>query len=147
MTLIRYNNRFPRFFDDFFTKELNGWMNSESQVANYTLPAVNVKETEEGFELELAVPGMKKEDFKVELDQDMITISAEKEHKTEEKNKEGRYSRREFQYHSFRRSFRLPKHQINGDKVEARYENGILYLNIPKREEAKVKPARQIEIA
>jgi HSP20 family protein len=146
MTLIRYNNHFPSFFDDFFTKEMNGWMNGRREEEASTLPAVNVKENDEGFHLEVAVPGMNKEDFKVELDSDVLTISAKKESKHEEKE-EGRYSRREFHYHSFKRRFRLPKNQVEGDKVEARYENGILHLNIPKREEARVKPARTIEIA
>jgi HSP20 family protein len=144
MTLVRYNNWFPRFFDDNFTKELDQWFGNEGASMKGTVPAVNVKESKDGFELEVAVPGMKKDDFKVEINNDVLTISAKQEDKKDEK---GNYTRREFHYHSFQRSFRLPKHQVDGDKIAAKYENGVLYLNVPKREEAKEKPARMIEIA
>ncbi len=144
MTLITYNNRFPRFFDDFFTKTLDQrWNNNIST----SLPAVNVKETEGGFELEVAAPGLKKEDFKVELNKDVLTISSEKEYKNEEKDQEGKYTKREFKYQSFQRSFRLPEGVVNGEKIQAKYENGILYLSLPKREEAKPKAARLIDVA
>lgn len=146
MTLIRFNNRFPRFFDDTLTKEMDQWF-EKNRGFNPTVPAVNVKETEDGFALEVAVPGMKKEDFKVELDHDILTIFSEKEDKKEEKDKEGKYTQREFSYQSFKRSFRLPKGVVDREKIQARYENGILYLNLPKKEEVKPKPARQIEVA
>ncbi len=147
MALIRYNNRFPKFFDDNFTKELDQWFGLESSGAKSTLPAVNVKENKDAFTLEVAVPGMKKEDFKVEINNDVLTISAKQEDKKEEKAEDGNYTRREFSYQSFERSFRLPKNQVDGDHIAARYEHGILQLNVPKREEAKEKPARLIEIA
>jgi HSP20 family protein len=147
MTLVRYNNWFPRFFDDNFTKELDQWFGHEGNSFKSTMPAVNVKESENAFEVEVAVPGMKKEDFKVELNNDVLTIAAKQEDKKEEKDSEGKYTRREFHYHSFQRSFRLPKNQVDGDHIAAKYENGVLYLNVPKKEEAKQKPARLIEIA
>ena len=146
MTLIRYNDLFPRFFDDNFTKEVDQWFGNGQQ-RQASVPAVNVKEEADAYQVEVAVPGMKKEDFKVELDHDLLKISAHQEDKKEEKDEAGKYTRREFRYQSFERSFRLPKNQVNGDKIEARYEDGILHLHLPKREEAKVKPARLIDIA
>lgn len=150
MTLISYNNTFPKFFavpgrDKFFTRDVDHWFTNEKNKA--LLPAVNVKEKESGYELEVAAPGRKKEDFKIELNQDVLTISSEKEHKKEEKDKDGTYTQREFSYQSFSRSFRLPKGKVDGEKIQARYENGILHLSLPKKEEAKPKPARLIEIA
>jgi len=146
MTLIRYNNWMPKFFDDNFTKELDQWFGHENAGFNST-PAVNVKENKDAYELEVAVPGMKKEDFKIEIDKDVLTIAAQTEDKKEDSDKEDNYLRREFHYQSFKRSFRLPKNQVNGDKIAAKYKDGVLYLNVPKREEAKEKPARMIEIA
>ncbi len=145
MTLIRYNNRFPAFFDDFLTKDVEKWFDGNNGF-NTSLPAVNVKESEEGYEVEVAAPGMSKEDFKVEVEHDVLTISSEKEQKNEEKE-EGKYTKREFSYQSFQRSFRLPEGQVDGDKIKARYENGILHLSLPKREEVKPKPARLIKVA
>lgn len=146
MTLISYNNAFPKLFDDFFTRDIDHWFNNEKS-PKATLPAVNVKVNEDSYALEVAVPGRKKEDFKIELNQDVLTISSEKEHKKEEKDKEGNYTQREFSYQSFQRSFRLPKGKVDSEKIQARYEDGILHLSLPKKEEAKPKPARQIEIA
>jgi len=147
MTLIRYNDFLPRFFDDNFTKELDQWFGSNQQPSKSFSPAVNVKEEKDAYQVEVAVPGMKKEDFKVEIDHDLLKVSAKQEDKKEEKEENGKYMRREFRFKSFERSFRLPKNEINGDNIEARYEDGILFLNLPKREEAKEKPARLIDIA
>ncbi|WPP50214.1 Hsp20/alpha crystallin family protein [Catalinimonas niigatensis] len=147
MTLVRYNNWLPKFFDDNFTKELEHRFDHNSYGSKSSIPAVNVKETKNAFELEVAVPGMKKDDFKVEINNDVLTIAAKQEDKKEEKDDNGKYTRREFHYHSFQRSFRLPKNQVDGDNIAAKYEHGVLYLNVPKREEAKEKPARLIEIA
>ena len=144
MTLVRYNNRFPRFFDDFFTKDLDGFLNSVQ--GNVNTPAVNVKENEDGFQVEVVAPGFNKEDFKVELDGDVLTIANEQEENSEEKGQDT-YVKREFRYHAFRRSFRLPENVVDGDKINARYEAGILHLTLPKREEVKPKPARLIDIA
>lgn len=143
MKLIRYNNAFPRFFDDFVTKELDQLFDT-SGFQGRRLPATNVKETEDHYALELAVPGFAKEDFKVELDQDLLTVSVEKEDNQEEKNDE--FVKREFRYHNFSRSFRLPENAVDGDKIVAKYDTGILTLTLPKREEVKPKPARTIEI-
>jgi HSP20 family protein len=148
MAIMRKNDwqpMLPGFFNDFMTKDLWDWGLNNNSVTNTTIPAVNIKETNDTFDVEVAAPGMKKDDFKVELDGNMLTISSEK---TDERNqKEGeRYSRREFSYQSFQRTFQLPKDVVDADKIEARYENGLLHLVIPKKEEAKPKPPRMIQI-
>lgn len=143
MKLIRYNTGFPRFFDDFVTRDLEQFFDA-SGLQNRRLPATNVKETEDHFALELSVPGFNKEDFKVELDQHVLTVSVEKEDKQEEKNDQ--YVKQEFRYHNFKRSFNLPENAVDGEKIEARYDAGVLYVTLPKREEVKPKPARTIEI-
>lgn len=143
MTLVkRSNDLFPSLLDDFFGRD---WFNS-GQTAGSTMPAVNLKEDENNFEVELAAPGMSKNDFKIELDNNLLTISCEKEERHEEKGEKGQYARREFNYRSFQRSFNLPN-TIESDKINARYTDGILKLTIPKKEEAKKRAARQIEIS
>ncbi|MDX2283055.1 MAG: Hsp20/alpha crystallin family protein [Bacteroidia bacterium] len=146
MTLVKFNrNRFapvfPALFSDFFGRDLANWDQDF-----YTQPAVNVKETETGFQLEVAAPGMGKDDFRVELDQDVLTISSRKEASHEEKNGEGRYTRREFRYQAFTRRFTLPDN-VDAEKIQAKYEHGVLHLTLPKREAAVVPAARQIEIS
>jgi HSP20 family protein len=117
-----------------------------SNYSDTTLPAVNIRETKDSYEVEMAAPGMKKEDFKIELDRNILTISSEKSEEHEEQGEEEKYSRKEFSYQSFQRSFNLPKEVVDEDKIEARYREGVLHLTIPKREEAKQKPPRKIEI-
>ena len=141
MTLIRRtNNLFPTLFDDNFGRDLflNNGFNSFNSA-----PAVNVKEAADNYEVEMAAPGMNKKDFKIELDNQVLTISYEMEEA--ENSKEENYSKREFSYSSFQRSFTLPK-TVENDKIKATYTDGILRLNIPKKEEAKDKPARLISI-
>ena len=143
MTLIRYNTRMPRFFDDFFTKETDSF--STQTAKSNSLPAVNIKEDENNFQLEVAAPGRNKEDFQVKFDQGLLTISAEQN--DEQESKDERYLKREFRHSNFQRSFRVEEKEVNGDNIVAKYENGVLHLTLPKREEAKPKPARQIEVA
>jgi HSP20 family protein len=132
----------PALANDFFrTKFMNDWLDEET---GFSTPAVNIAEGKEDFRIEVAAPGLDKNDFKIDLDHNVLTISSEKENKKEEN--EGSYSRREFSYSSFRRSFTLPE-SVEYDKITASHKNGILYITIPKRDEAKVKPARQIAIA
>ena len=109
-----------------------------------TLPAVNIKENSDEFILELAIPGMKKSDFDIDVDNKILSISSEveEENKTEDEG----YTRREFGYSSFKRTFTLPD-TVNSEKVGASYTDGILKINLPKREEAKDKPARKIQIS
>jgi HSP20 family protein len=107
---------------------------------------VNIKETADNYEVEMAAPGMSKKDFKVQLDGNILTITSEKE-SGQENNGDERYISREFSYQSFYRTFTLQKDVVDADKIQARYEDGVLHLVIPKKEEAKQKPPRMIEIA
>lgn len=150
MTLVKRNgsllNPLPTLFDDFFNRDLFNWNNFNFSDTNTTIPAVNIKETAENYEVEVAAPGMTKKDFKVELDGNSLTISSEKSNQKEEREDE-RYSRKEFSYQSFQRTFNLQKDVVDIDKIEAKYENGLLHLLIPKKEEAKQKPPRLIQIS
>lgn len=112
--------------------------------AGITLPAVNIKENADEFFLEIAVPGMKKSDFNIDIDNKILSISSEtkEEHEKEEEN----YTRREFGYSSFKRTFTLPD-TIASDKINAQYKDGILTVHLPKREEAKEKPAKRISVS
>lgn len=147
MTLVKRTNGLfpsvPSFFDDFFVKDLMGWTNSNNAYGA-SLPAVNIKVNENEFVVEVAAPGFGKEDFKVEVENDVLTISSEKEAKNE--NEYEGYTRREFNYGSFKRTFTLPENQVDVEKVKASYNNGILHIILPKREEVKPKPARTIKI-
>ena len=145
MTLIRTSNRlYPSVFNQLFNRELVDWNNAGFSADDTTLPAVNILEDENKIQIEVAAPGMKKEDFKIDLEQNRLTISADA---TAENSETGeRYSRKEFSYRSFRRLFNIPVETINGDQIQAAYKEGILLLTLPKREELKPKPARAIEI-
>ena len=145
MTLIRTSNRlYPSVFNQLFNRELVDWSNTGFSAEDSTLPAVNILEDENRIQIEVAAPGMKKEDFKIDLNQNRLTVAAEV---TTENNESGeRYSRKEFNYRSFRRLFNIPVETINGDQIEATYKDGILLVTLPKREEVKPKPARAIEI-
>ncbi|QTD37633.1 Hsp20/alpha crystallin family protein [Polaribacter batillariae] len=130
----------PNVFSDFF----RDWSTTNFSDTNTTLPAVNIKENENDFIVEVAVPGMDKKDFKIDLDNDVLTISSEK--KTENEKTDDNYTRKEYSYMSFRRSFTLPKGVVDSDKIKANYKNGELKITIPKLEEAKPKPAKLIEV-
>jgi len=144
MSLVRFSPQLPNLFDRFFEHDLFDWSHRNFSKTNTTLPAVNIKEDDDGFEVEMSAPGFDKEDFKIELNNNVLTISSEK--KVEDETKEGQqFTRREFSYQSFSRSFNLPE-TVESEKIEAKYENGILKLGIPKKEEAKPKPVKQIEI-
>ena len=149
MSLIKRNGllptTFPALFDDFFGRELFNWGNNNYSATSTTVPSVNIRETGDNFEVEMAAPGMDKQDFKIELDGNTLTISSKKEH-NQESEQEG-YSRREFSYQSFQRSFVLPKDVVDVEQIRAKYENGLLHLTIPKQEKAKQKKPRLIEIA
>lgn len=141
--LVKTNNRFPVYrsvFDDLF----NDWSLSNYSDTNTTLPAVNIKEDHHNFLVSVAAPGFDKKDFNINLNQDVLTISSEK--KTEKDDTEGEFSRREYSYQSFSRSFTLPKNVIDSDKISATYKDGELHITIPKRDEAKPKPERLIEV-
>ena len=135
---------FTRLFGDLFDREMFDWNTSNYSDTNTTLPAVNIKDTPEQFVVEVAVPGMDKKDFKINLKDNMLVISSER--KKEEEEVEGNYTRREYSYQSFCRSFTLPDNIVDSDKISAKYENGELLITIPKREEAKPKGPRMIDI-
>ncbi|QEE49862.1 Hsp20/alpha crystallin family protein [Flavobacterium alkalisoli] len=150
MNLLKRNGNagmgFPGlFFDDIFGRELFNWENGNFSTTSTTLPSVNIRESADHFEVEVAAPGMDKNDFSVTLEENTLTISSGKEQN--ENTQEGYYTRREFSYQSFQRSFELPKNVVDEDQISARYENGLLLLTIPKKEEAKQKPPRLIEIS
>ena len=115
-------------------------------MANRTssMPAVNIREDEKNFILELAVPGMEKNDLKIDINEDVLTISSETKNETEE-NKDG-YKRKEFSYSSFCRSFYIPEN-VNREKIGASYKDGILNVELPKQEVEKNKITRQIKIS
>jgi len=136
----------PSFFDDMLTQNWFNWSMNQGNNSG-SIPAVNVQETNDAFELEVAAPGMSKQDFKVELDNNILLISAQKEEKHEEQDENGNYARRESSYQSFNRSFSLPERMVKGDEIVARYTDGILHITVSKAKEAKVKPAKQIEIS
>jgi len=135
----------PSILDDIFSTDSHrGWRNTNFSDTDTTLPAVNIKENEDEFKVELAVPGMNKKDFQIDLENDVLTIFSEK--KEENEASKDNYTRKEYSYQSFKRSFNLPKNVVNSDKIKASYINGELIIAIPKREEAKPKPARLIEV-
>lgn len=133
---------FPLLFDDAFSKNF-----FEKQSRMFNVPAVNIKETDKSFELDLAVPGMDKKDFKIELKDGSITISAKHENKVEETNEKERYSRREFSYQSFSRSFVLAEDLVDTEGINAKYENGILNVSIPKKTNTQINLSREIQIS
>jgi len=141
--LVKANHNYPTFpslFDDFF----RDWSVSNFSDTNTTLPAVNIKEDDNGFTIEVAAPGMNKKDFNINFDNDLLTISSEK--KVENEEKKDNYTRKEYSYQSFTRSFRIPENTVDSDKITASYKNGELLISIPKKDEAKPKPARLIAV-
>lgn len=138
MPVRRNQNWLPSIFNDFFGNE---WVDK----SNVTAPAVNILETEDDFKIEVAAPGMTKEDFKVHINEENeLVISMEK--KDEDKKHKGTYLRREFSYSQFQQSLILPDN-VEKEKIAASVENGVLTVEIPKKKETVAAPAsRQIEI-
>ncbi len=133
MTLSMHNYKTANdLFNDFFNQ-----FETSAKGTAANIPAVNIHETNDAFHLDLVAPGLKKEDFKVSLEKGLLTISYEK--KTEVENKDYKTHRREFNFASFKRSFNVDD-KINADSIEAKYDNGILKLLLPKKEEVKVSP-------
>lgn len=129
--LMRSTGTLPSIFDDFFRNDF-----FETGLLGRTLnvPAVNIVEKTDEYKISLAAPGMKKNDFKIDVEGNMLIISAELEEKKEEKKE--KFTREEFNYSSFSRSFTLPD-EVNKEKIEAVYVDGVLKLTLPKKEEAK----------
>ena len=140
--LIRSSRPFPNFpkmFTDFFDDDIefgNGWRSK--------VPAANITEDDSEFIVEVAAPGLDKKDFQINIENGNLTISCEKKEESEVKEKD--YTRREFSYNSFYRSFMLPD-SVDQDKIKANYENGVLRLGLPKKAEAKKLPKKQISIS
>jgi len=149
MSLIKRNGAqapsFPALFDDLFSREVFNLGNNNFSDTRTTVPSVNIKETPDNYEVEVAAPGMDKQDFSIKLDGNLLTVASAKTQRQE--SSEDNYTRREFSYQSFQRTFELPKNVVDEDGINASYENGLLRLTIPKREEVKQKAPRMIEIA
>jgi len=147
MSLIRKSENYPawsNFFNDFFNRDWIDWTTRNFSDTNTTLPSVNVLESDDSYEVDMAAPGFEKKDFRIELNHGVLTISSEK--KVENETKKGQqFTRREYSYQSFNRSFALPD-TAESDKISARYENGILKVVIPKKENAKAKTVKHIDI-
>ena len=140
MPIRKSQNWLPGIFNDFFGNE---WVTK----ANATAPAINIFESENAYEVEVAAPGLTKDDFKIWIDEDnQLIVSMEKKQEQKEDKKEGRYLRREFSYTQFQQTMILPD-DVEKDKIEAKVEHGVLKVNIPKRKiEEEPKNERQIEI-
>lgn len=147
MTLIKYNKNgtrgLPTLFESFFNDDFGLFPDFiKASQMNRGIPAVNTKETESGYEIEVAAPGMDKGDFVVNLEDNVLTVSSEKQ--TSKNEEDDGYTLKEFSYNSFSRSFTLPD-SADGEKISAKYENGILKLELPKIKDAKKSP-KMIEV-
>ena len=144
MTLVKFNNGQKNVVNPWFSDVFDSLINDSRLNDRFInkIPAVNIAETENEFHIELAVPGLKKEDFKISLDKNVLSVSAEK--KVENVDESKKYSKREYSYNSFVRSFTLPE-TADAAKVDAEYTDGILKLNVAKKEEAKVQ-SREIAV-
>ncbi len=139
MTLARRNSWMPDVFNDFFDTDF-------MPRANATAPAINVKETEKEYTVEVAAPGMKKEDFNINLDDDgNLVIKMEKKDEKKDENKKEHYLRREFAYSKFEQTLLLPD-DVDKEKIGAGVNDGVLTVSLPKIEKNTVKSARQIEV-
>jgi len=143
-SLIKNGGSLPTLFEDIF-KPWNEWFDSGTSLLNrmLTVPAVNITETKDDFNLSFAIPGMKKDDFDINVDGNMLTVSCEKEETRKEHDQ--KYTRKEYNYSSFSRSFSLPE-EVSKDKIQASYEDGVLTLQLPKKEEARKLATRSIMV-
>jgi len=147
MSLIKWNQPSPltgkrNWIENFFAETDDFFKNWDWDRSN-NVPAINVKEEKDAYLIEMAAPGMKKEDFKIDVEGNMLTISSEREETKEEKDK--KFTRKEYNYSSFSRSFTLPD-EVNREKIDAKYEDGVLKLTLPRREEVKNPTAKQIAV-
>ena len=153
-TILRRDGLFPSaslapsfdlLVDDFFNRDLLGYNDRNFPAIGSRIPSANIEETPKSFKIELAAPGLRKEDFNVELKNNILTIASEKEESSEEKDEEGRIRRKEFNFSSFQRSFTLPE-TANEEKIEATYKDGILHLEVAKKHTDSPKSAKKIDI-
>ena len=142
LPVISRRSNFPSLAEEFFGRDLfndlMGW-NRE-----FTMPSVNIVEKNQGYLIEVAVPGLAKDDFKIDLEDHVLTISSKKEEKKEDKSEN--FIRREFNYSSFSRSFTLPE-WVNEEKIAASQKDGVLTVELPRKEESKTKLSKSIKIA
>lgn len=141
-TPSKTRENFPAIFSDFF-RPWNEWFDNPAPERMLTVPAVNISEQNGNYNVTMAAPGLKKDDFRIDVSGNLMTISASTESEKEETDK--KYTRKEYNYSSFSRSFTLPD-EINKESIEARYDNGVLTLLLPKKEEAKKPGAKNIEV-
>ncbi|HUZ57846.1 MAG TPA: Hsp20/alpha crystallin family protein [Hanamia sp.] len=139
-TLAKRAERLPSVFEDFFNKPLLDIFDGGFPSRMMNVPAVNITDRKDDYLVSMAAPGLKKEDFKIDVEGNMLTIGSEKEEKNEEKDE--KYTRQEYSYSSFERSFTLPD-EVNEDKIYAHYQDGVLKLVLPKKEEAKKMAIRK----
>lgn len=142
--MVKSNNQrypFPAMVDQFLNRELSSIFGSDVQ---HQVPAVNIREDEQAFHVELAAPGLKKEDFTISLEKNVMTIGGQR--KQESAETKPNYLKKEFSYHGFKRSFTLPE-TVNTDAISARYENGVLLVTVPKKEKQPAQGAKTISIA
>jgi len=142
MSIIRWTNRHPLtdMFNNFFDSDFDAFNLSK----RFTDPAANILEHGDSFDLEIAAPGLKKDDFQIHLENNVLTISSEME---DEKKEEGKnYTRKEFYYGSFSRAFTLPR-SIDTEKIKADYDSGILKIHLPKKAEARLEEKKEIKIS
>jgi HSP20 family protein len=141
MTLIKWHNRNPLadIVNNIFDNDMTDFFGKR-----FTDPSANIIEMPDSFQLDIAAPGMKKDDFRINLENNILTVSADVE---DEKQEEGKnYTRKEFYYGSFSRAFTLPK-TIEMEKIKADYESGVLKISLPKKDEAKVALKKEIKIS
>lgn len=148
MKIIKRNNAFSpsvnSAFNHFLTDDFLNWPAANAQKKWQNLPPVNISENDESFKVDLAAPGFNKDDFKLELDNNKLSVSAE--HKSDKEGKTENFSHKEFIQSSFTRTFHLPENKVAEGDIKANYENGVLSLSLPKKEEAKRQAPRKIEI-
>ncbi|WP_420149501.1 Hsp20/alpha crystallin family protein [Spirosoma sp.] len=155
MSLVKFNGngKLPSLLDEFMGRDMNELFNfntnwpgiTRSQVGTL-IPAVNIRESTDRYHIEVAAPGMKKEDFTLTLDNGKLTVATQQQHQEEVKDQDGQYTKREFSYHAFARSFWLPD-SCAQNRIEARYADGILHIDLPKKEDAIPKAPTQIQIS
>lgn len=146
MTLIKFKNEpaatLPTLFNDFFGDFFNDSLMKRDFFKS--VPAVNISERADDYLIEMAAPGYGTDDFKVSIDNDVLTIKAERKQENSDENT--RYTRKEFSYESFQRSFTMPEH-VEAEKIGAEYKDGLLSLILPKKDMAKVKPVREVKVS
>jgi len=138
---LKPDTMFPALWDEFFS----GWldMNGKKNKPFLTVPAVNISEEKNAFKIAMAVPGMKKEDFRIDVSEGLLTVSSQQESKHEEEK--DNYRKQEYNYSSFTRSFEIPESVI-ASKIEAKYTDGVLEIALPKKEETKTSPTVNVAV-